>query len=225
MFLCFLQHDFIFEVLDGVRRDIFRDTVFGYLLDVPRLQGDRLLFHKMFLHQIRPDPVLSPDGIKRLHFRVGNTKMVYWPEEFCLIIGFNFGEYPKNIGKKMSEKLVTSKKRCLLRERLFSNHTNSSVKIDDLKSLILNQTFLEVDDADAVRVCLMYILCESFLGKEINDRRRQTLKYSVLGFTGPIRIWIYEMLPAVRACGLVLRKNRDMPRMKRWSETKKIEMG
>nr|KAJ0188556.1 hypothetical protein LSAT_V11C900477370 [Lactuca sativa] len=41
----------------------------------------------------------------------------------------------------------------------------------------------------------------------------------------PIRIWIYDMLPAVRACGFVLRKNRDMPRMKRWSGTKKIDMG
>nr|KAJ0216027.1 hypothetical protein LSAT_V11C300144170 [Lactuca sativa] len=254
MFLCFLCHDFsyfnvkaivnlkgsgcniweVFEVLNGVRRDIFRDTVYGYLLDVPRLQGDGLLFHKMFLHQIQSDHVLSPDGIKRLYFRVGNTKMVYGPEEFCLMTGFNFGEYPKNIGKKVSEKLVTSKKRCLLCERLFPNHTNSSVKIGDLKSLILNQTFLEVDDADAVRVCLIYILCECFLGKEINDRvpqdwfffaenldvwnsfawgsylwdftyddledtwnkinkylslpkRCQTLKYSVSGFTGPIR--------------------------------------
>nr|KAJ0216372.1 hypothetical protein LSAT_V11C300133710 [Lactuca sativa] len=53
--------------------------------------------------------------------------------------------------------------------------------------------------------------------------RRQTLKYSVSGFTAPIRIWIYEMIPAVRACGLVLRKNKDMPRMKRWSGTKKLK--
>nr|KAJ0210973.1 hypothetical protein LSAT_V11C400225840 [Lactuca sativa] len=53
--------------------------------------------------------------------------------------------------------------------------------------------------------------------------RRQTLKYSVSGFTAPIRIWIYEMIPAVHACGLVLRKNKDMPRMKRWSGTKKLK--
>nr|KAJ0189887.1 hypothetical protein LSAT_V11C800445100 [Lactuca sativa] len=260
----------VFEVLDDARRAIFRNTVFGYFIDVPRLQGDALLFHKMFLHQIRPDPVLSPDGIKRLYFRVGNTKMVYGPEEFCLITGFNFGEYPKNIGRKGSEKLISSKKRCLLRERLFPDHTNSSVKIGDLKSLILNQTFLALDDLDAVRVCLIYILCEGFLGKEVNDRvpqdwfflaenldlwnsfawgsylwdftyvdledtwskihhylslpqRGQTLKYSVSGFTAPIRIWIYEMILAVRACGFALRKNKDLPRMKRWSGTKKLK--
>nr|KAJ0212832.1 hypothetical protein LSAT_V11C400164320 [Lactuca sativa] len=260
----------VFEVLDDVQRAIFRDTVFGYFIDVPRLQGDALLFHKMFLHQIRPDPVLSPDGIKRLYFRVGNTKMVYGPEEFCLITGFNFGEYPKNIGRKGSEKLISSKKRCLLRERLFPDHTNSSVKIGDLKRLILNQTFLALDDVDAVRVCLIYVLCESFLGKEVNDRvpqdwfflaenldlwnsfawgsylwdftyvdledtwnkihhylslseRGQTLKYSVSGFTAPIRIWIYEMIPAVRACGFASRKNKDLPRLKRWSGTKKLK--
>nr|KAJ0215765.1 hypothetical protein LSAT_V11C300106510 [Lactuca sativa] len=55
------------------------------------------------------------------------------------------------------------------------------------------------------------------------SERRQTLKYSVSGFTAPIRIWIYEMILAVRACGFVLRKNKDLPRMKRWSGTKKLK--
>nr|KAJ0213533.1 hypothetical protein LSAT_V11C400169660 [Lactuca sativa] len=55
------------------------------------------------------------------------------------------------------------------------------------------------------------------------SERRQTLKYSVSGFTAPIRIWIYEMIPTVRACGFVLRKNKDLPRMKRWSGTKKLK--
>ena len=57
-----------------------------------------------------------------------------------------------------------------MRERLFPDYTNSSVKIGDLKRLILNRTFLALDDVDAVRVCLIYILCEGFLGKEVNDR-------------------------------------------------------
>nr|KAJ0191717.1 hypothetical protein LSAT_V11C800398120 [Lactuca sativa] len=113
--------------------------------------------------------------------------MVYGPEEFCLITAFNFGEYPKNIGRKGSEKLISSKKRCLLRERLFPDHTNSSVKIGDLKRLILNRTFLAFDDVDAVR------------------------------------IWIYEMIPAVCECGFASRKNKDLPRMKRWSGTKKLK--
>nr|KAJ0214171.1 hypothetical protein LSAT_V11C400212800 [Lactuca sativa] len=155
------------RMLDGVRRDIFRDIVFGCLLDVPRLQGDELLFYKMFLHQIRPDPILSSDGIKQLYFRVDDTKMVYGPEEFCVITGFNFREYPKNIGKKVSEKIVTSRKKMFI----------ASVKIGDLKSLILNQTFLEVDDADAVRVCLIYILCEVSLGVAIYEiLRMMTLR-------------------------------------------------
>nr|KAJ0193305.1 hypothetical protein LSAT_V11C800396240 [Lactuca sativa] len=224
----------VFEVLDDVRRAIFRDTVFGYFIDVPRLQGDALLFHKMFLHQIRSDPLLSPDGIKRLYFRVGNTKMVYGPTEFCLITGFNFGEYPKNIGRKGSEKLLSSKKRCLLRERLFPDHTNSSVKIGDLKRLILNRTFLALDDVDAVRVFWvkkLMIGCHKidffwlriWISGTASLGRGQTLKYSVSGFTAPIRIWIYEMIPAVRACGFASRKNKDLPRMKRWSGTKKLK--
>nr|KAJ0194194.1 hypothetical protein LSAT_V11C800402270 [Lactuca sativa] len=132
--------------------------------------------------------------------------MVYGPEKFCLIIGLNFGEYPKNIGRKGSEKLLSSKKRCLLRERLFPDHTNSSVKIGDLKHLILNRTFLALDDVDAVRVCLIYIFFAwgsylwDFTYVDLEDiwnkihnylslyERGQTLKYSVSGFTAPIRL-------------------------------------
>nr|KAJ0215112.1 hypothetical protein LSAT_V11C300123180 [Lactuca sativa] len=123
MLLFFVQHDSnnfnvkaivnlkgsgcnIWEIVSDVI--FFRQTIFGYLLDVP--QGDRLLFQKMFLHQMRSDAILSPDGIKRLYFRVGDTKMVYVPEEFCLITRLNFGEYPKMIAKKVSEKIVSSKK-------------------------------------------------------------------------------------------------------------------
>nr|KAJ0199258.1 hypothetical protein LSAT_V11C600304770 [Lactuca sativa]KAJ0201377.1 hypothetical protein LSAT_V11C600304820 [Lactuca sativa] len=121
----------VFEVLDDARRAIFRDTFFGYFIDIPRLQGDALLFHKMFLHQIRPDPVLSPDGIKHKWNKIHN--------------------------------------------------------------------YLSLPE------------------------RGQTLKYSVSGFTAPIRIWIYEMIPAVRACGFASRKNKELPRMKRWSGTKKMK--
>nr|KAJ0186514.1 hypothetical protein LSAT_V11C900465410 [Lactuca sativa] len=48
--------------------------------------------------------------------------------------------------------------------------------------------------------------------------RRQTFKYSISGFTASFRI-----LQAVRACEFALRKNRDTPRMKRWSGTKKLK--
>ena len=159
-----------FEILKGVRREMFRNTVFGHLLDVPQLQGDGLLFHKTFLHQIQPDAVVSPDGIKRLYFKIKDTELVYGPEEYALITGFHFGSYPKMIGKKVSEKKFSSQKRCFLRERLFPNHSNSSVKVSDLKSFIFNHPFLAASDDDAVRAALIYVVCEGFLGKEINDR-------------------------------------------------------
>nr|KAJ0223571.1 hypothetical protein LSAT_V11C200064120 [Lactuca sativa] len=167
----------VFDVLDGVRRDIFIQTVFGYLLDVPRLQGDGLLFHKMFLHQIRSDAVLSPDGIKRLNFRVGDMKMVYDPKEFCLITGLNFGEYSKMIGKKVSEKikLVT-----LMQLEIWMSGT-----------ILLGVAIYGILPMRTLRI------------------RCQTLKYSVSGFTASFRIWIYEI---------------DMPRLKQWSDTKKLKL-
>ena len=97
---------------------------------------------------------------------MGDTELVYGPEDFALITGFHFGSYPKMIGKKVSEKKHSSQKRCFLRERLFSNHTNSSVKISDLKSFILNHPFLAATDDDAVRASLIYVLCEGFWAKK-----------------------------------------------------------
>nr|KAJ0204616.1 hypothetical protein LSAT_V11C500259150 [Lactuca sativa] len=154
------------------------------------------------------DAVISPDGIKWLYLKVGDTKMVYGPEEFCLITGFSF---------------------------------------------------LAATGDDAIRACLIYVLCEGFLGKEANDRNFdgwnifawgsylweftydnredmwnkinkylslpepcQSFKYSVSGFTAPFRIWIYKMLPFVRS-GYVLCRNKDTPWMKRWSATKKLK--
>lgn len=43
------------------------------------------------------------DG-KILYFKVGNTKMIYESEEFCLIIGFNFGCVSKTNREKVLEK-------------------------------------------------------------------------------------------------------------------------
>ena len=93
-----------FEQLNAPRCEEFRRTILVFLLDVPSLQGDELLFHKMFLHQIRQDTILSLDDIKRMYFKMGDTKMVYGPEEFCLITRFNFGRYQKQIGKKCLKK-------------------------------------------------------------------------------------------------------------------------
>nr|KAJ0205056.1 hypothetical protein LSAT_V11C500257850 [Lactuca sativa] len=61
-------------------------------------------------------------------------------------------------------------KKSLLREPLFPSHTNSLVKICDLRSFVLKQSLLAATDDDAVRVCFIYVLCEGFLGKEANDR-------------------------------------------------------
>nr|KAJ0186876.1 hypothetical protein LSAT_V11C900457300 [Lactuca sativa] len=40
----------------------------------------------------------------------------------------------------------------------------------DWKSFILNNPFLVANDNDAVRACLIYVMCQRFWGKEANDR-------------------------------------------------------
>nr|KAJ0225344.1 hypothetical protein LSAT_V11C100042540 [Lactuca sativa] len=87
--------------------------------------------------------------------------------------------------------------------------------LDDVRRAIFRDTdFTYVDLEDTWNKIHNYLSL---------PERGQTLKYSVSGFTAPIRIWIYEMIPAVRACGFASRKNKDLPRMKRWSGTKKLK--
>nr|KAJ0198131.1 hypothetical protein LSAT_V11C700352040 [Lactuca sativa] len=224
MLLCFVQHDYNNFNVKANRYRI------GLLVGRPSFTRG---------HIAVPQNVPSLDTVERCFISRWNKmsrryENGIWAGRVLFDNRLQFG----GVSKKHREK-----------SRLFPNYTNSSVKIDDLKSFILNQPFLEVDDADAVRVCLIYILCECFLGKEINDwvpqdcfillifdwgsylrdftyddledtwnkinkylsllERRQTLKYSVSGFTAPIRICI--------------EKNRDMPRMKQWSGTKKLK--
>nr|KAJ0215524.1 hypothetical protein LSAT_V11C300132980 [Lactuca sativa] len=198
---------FVLEVLHGARRDSFRQTVFGCLLDVPHLQG------------------MDCCSIKCFFIRYGRIRFI--PRWHKTSVGCENGLWPGRVlFDNQSKKQVSSKKkRYLLRERLFPNHRNSSVKICDLKSFILNRHFLEATDDDAVKICLIYVMCERLLEKEINnwsivkllntpfpDLRRHLGCYYY--------ICVYEMLPVVRAGGFALRKNRDTSRMKRWSDTK-----
>nr|KAJ0204941.1 hypothetical protein LSAT_V11C500276840 [Lactuca sativa] len=110
--------------------------------------------------------------------------------------------------------------------------------------------FISATDDDVVRACLIYVLCEGFLGKEVNDRLlvvweftyddledtwnkinkylslsepRQYFKYFVLGITAPFKIWIYEILPYVRGAYSLLLRNKDTPQIKRWSAIKKMK--
>nr|KAJ0197811.1 hypothetical protein LSAT_V11C700362120 [Lactuca sativa] len=110
----------------------------------------------------------------------------------------------------------------LMNMKAFANLKGSSGNIwevfevlDDVRRAIFRDTdFTYVDLEDTWNKIHNYLSL---------SERGQTLKYSVSGFTAPIRIWIYEMIPAVRACGFASRKNKDLPRMKRWSGTKKLK--
>nr|KAJ0205462.1 hypothetical protein LSAT_V11C500260150 [Lactuca sativa] len=190
MLLCFVQDDYNNFNVKAIVNLNDRGVIYGkyhiwLFVGRPSFTRGRIVV---------PQNVFSLDTNKTVVFYSRQYENGIWAGIVLFNNWLQFWRGSKNIGKKVSEKIVSNKKRCLLRKQLFPNYTNSSVKIGDLKSFILNQPFLKVDDADAVRVCLIYTFC--------------------------VKIWIYEMLPAVRACRFVLRKNKDMPQMKRWSGKK-----
>nr|KAJ0208356.1 hypothetical protein LSAT_V11C500242370 [Lactuca sativa] len=71
----------------------------------------------------------------------------------------------------------------------------------------------------------MVIYLRKFTYDDLEDTWNKINKYLSLpeprqSFKYPI--WIYKMLPSVRG-SYVLHKNKDTPRMKRWSATKKLQ--
>nr|KAJ0201050.1 hypothetical protein LSAT_V11C600330000 [Lactuca sativa] len=56
------------------------------------------------------------------------------------------------------------------RSRVFPYRTYTSLVVEDLELLILNQRFNDISAQDGVRAILLYILNQCFLGKELNDK-------------------------------------------------------
>ncbi|KAL4584719.1 hypothetical protein LXL04_009327 [Taraxacum kok-saghyz] len=67
--------------------------------------------------------------------------------------------------------------------------------------------------------------CRGIFGKLkaiIKSGVTRKLKYTVLGFTLPFKIWIWEMIPELMIINSV-RVDSSLPRMTRWRQTKKIK--
>lgn len=147
--------------LEGDRAFIFNNTAFGYWRNVPKIDGDPALVHGIMLKEVRPDAKLLSQ--QKMRFRIGKHELTFGPEEFCLITGFMFGFRPND------EKHIVIKE-STFRQRVFPEINDSDLKISDLQTLVKSPRFVEIDDHDAVRVCLLIILRQGFMGKGQCDK-------------------------------------------------------
>nr|KAJ0184680.1 hypothetical protein LSAT_V11C900485880 [Lactuca sativa] len=129
--------------------------------------GEGLLIHRLLLHMLRPTAEM--DAAERLYFRFSRHTLSFGSEEFCLVTGLYMGRCPKSrIEFSTMYKHVYGEN--TFRSRVFPYRTDTSLVVEDLEFLILNQRFNDISAQDGVRVILLYILNQGFLGKELNDK-------------------------------------------------------
>ncbi|KAL4589968.1 hypothetical protein LXL04_002881 [Taraxacum kok-saghyz] len=103
----------------------------------------------------------------------------------------------------------------------------------EIKDMVCREWFILADDFEAWNsfpwgtflFSHTYELMQKMFGKLKNIIKsgvKSKIKYTVLGFTLPFKIWIWEMMPELMIINSV-RVDSSLPRMTRWRQTKKIK--
>ncbi|CAI9294963.1 unnamed protein product [Lactuca saligna] len=114
-------------------------------------------------------PTAETDTTVRLYFRFSRRTLSFGPEEFCLVTGLYMGRCP-TLRIDFSTMYKHGYGENIFRSRVFPYRTDTSLLVEDLELLILNQQFNDILAHNGVRAILLYILNQGFLGKELNDK-------------------------------------------------------
>lgn len=152
-------------------RALYDKSGFRNLVRVPFLKGDGITIHMMMLHQIKPDTVeQAKDGVRRLHFRIGDQNLSYGPLEFCLISGLRFGPYAKSL-KDKKRWLGLPQKQSQFASRVFPHAEKGIVTNDMLQKVVFGDPYALLSDIDALKACLLYTLfCTGLFGNNGGDK-------------------------------------------------------
>ncbi|GJV40219.1 phospholipase-like protein [Tanacetum coccineum] len=142
------------------RNTLFRATVFGKWLDIPAFANDNLLLNYIFHHQVSDAPSVDCPLIT---YSICGNSFEFGRKEFCLMTGFLFGKLPK----KETYKGIPSSP---FLDRIFPDRcTNRVKKVKGDELMILFTTddlWFGISDHDAVRVCLLLVATNVFMGRE-----------------------------------------------------------
>ena len=149
-------------ILNTPKEKLFKESCFGWLLDIPRFQESGVLIHYFVCHQVACEEGDTDVVPLRYHLpdldRVGHVEVQFGREEFCLITGLRFGiEFRENYESGPN----------FFRRRVFPSSTDSkNIKACMLYSLIKSKEFSKLSDVDGVRVCLLAVLLLVLKGTE-----------------------------------------------------------
>ncbi|KAJ4727543.1 Phospholipase-like protein [Melia azedarach] len=126
---------------------IFKQSCLGHFLDLQFLSFSGNLVHKILLHEVEID-----GDEQEMWFLIGETPMRFSRIEFALITGLTFGPYP--------EVSVDSHR---LQDLYFG--LKPAPNLDDIDSAFYAFDFTAIDDMDAVKITLYYVLERVVIGR------------------------------------------------------------
>ncbi|KAJ4714993.1 Phospholipase-like protein [Melia azedarach] len=133
--------------LTKTQRRLFKQSCFGHFLDLQSLGFSGNLVHKILLHEVETD-----GDEQEMWFLVGEMPMRFSHMEFALITGLRFGTYP--------DVDVDSHR---LKDLYFG--LKPSPTLDDIDIAFHALDFTSIDDVDAVKVMLYYLLERVVIGR------------------------------------------------------------
>ncbi|GJT17413.1 phospholipase-like protein, partial [Tanacetum coccineum] len=176
------------KIRNTPREESFRNTCFGWLLDLDQSQENSILVHHISCRQVESE--VGDTKIVPFTYLVGGFQIQFGREEFCLVTGLRFG-VDFNL-----QFLVGS---IPFRRRVFeSGRDGKHITAGMLLEKINNKEFDSMNNDDAVGLCLLGILELVLLGNANVERweahfaiDRQSdngrPKYSLMGFIWAIK--------------------------------------
>lgn len=141
-------------ILNTPKEKMFRETCFGWMLDIPNMQESGVLVHYFLCHQVacqEGDTNTVPLRYRvRTLDRLGEVEIQFGREEFCLVTGLRFGvDFRQSYMEGAN----------LLRRRVFPSTIDSRpIYVGDLLAMINKDVFKKLTDKDGVRLCLLAVL-------------------------------------------------------------------
>nr|GFA39763.1 phospholipase-like protein [Tanacetum cinerariifolium] len=150
--------DEIRKALTPTQRSIFEKTCFGHWLDVRLKKNSQLLIHTLLTCMV--------DGkANELPFLVLGNQIHFRRREFCLVTGLRFG--PNMYMREWVKNLTDN----AFRNRMFPHiEAKHSVKLNDVMVIFdkMCDRSVDVEDNDAVKICLLVLLEQGFLGHQMS---------------------------------------------------------
>ena len=134
---------------------MFRNHCFGDWLDVPYIDQEPNLVHGMLLRQEEVNEDIHNQS-HMLRFNVGDYYCNFGRVEFCLMTGLKFGVFDLKDFENAPTPIV---------ERLFPR-LQSAVTLLDLLKLFEGPDFLNLEEQDAIRLCLVIFVEFILYGRE-----------------------------------------------------------